>query len=315
MLTASVIIATYNRPDEVTDCIRSILIQTEKPVELIVVDDGDLPGVPLEAECTAAGINCKFHKKDTPGTTESRNAGVKLATGDIIIFFDDDTELEPDYIKEIMNVFRDDTKGTVGGVCGDLANPRALRTRDYIKGLFEWFFLLHGYREGRILPSGFCVDIGETPFPLKKICDVDFVAGYGMAYRKEVFKDLSFTKKYRAVSFGEDKDFSASVARKYRQVYTPKARIVHHFSKLMRPVNERWEQMRILGVYIFFKKHVKRSPFSWVFFWYAISGYLILRLLGLIIFPSSRKYLQLKGALGAIWDILSGNAPFVDSNR
>ena len=96
----SVIIPTYNRPEDLKNCIRSILNQSVKPDEVIVIDDGNLPEFPLLKECKDTGIHCIFHKKNIPGLTASRNAGVKLSTGDIIFFLDDDVELLSGYIKK-----------------------------------------------------------------------------------------------------------------------------------------------------------------------------------------------------------------------
>ena len=56
MLKSTAIIPTYNRPAELRNCINSLLEQTVKPDELIVIDDGNLFELPLEKECKNAGI-------------------------------------------------------------------------------------------------------------------------------------------------------------------------------------------------------------------------------------------------------------------
>ena len=105
MFKVTLIIPTYNRPKLIKDCIESILVQTRLPDELIVVDDGDLDEIPLEFQCIQAGIALRYIKKDVPGLTESRNAGVRIATGDIIFFLDDDVILDREYIDQIMVVY------------------------------------------------------------------------------------------------------------------------------------------------------------------------------------------------------------------
>ena len=119
-IKTSVIIPTYNRPQDLTNCMQSILSQSVKPDEIIVVDDGDLPGFPLLNECKGAGIRCIFHKKNIKknirGPAASRNAGVKLSFGEIIFFLDDDVKLFPDYIEKILKVYELDQKSIIGGV-------------------------------------------------------------------------------------------------------------------------------------------------------------------------------------------------------
>lgn len=63
MPQVSVIIPTYNRPAELTNCIQSILTQSEKPDEVIIIDDGALPAPPLQKECTERGIYYLYIKK------------------------------------------------------------------------------------------------------------------------------------------------------------------------------------------------------------------------------------------------------------
>ena len=50
MLTTTVIVPTYNRPAVLRDFVASLVKQTLPPDQFIVVDDGDLGGIPLAAE-------------------------------------------------------------------------------------------------------------------------------------------------------------------------------------------------------------------------------------------------------------------------
>ena len=122
MTKISVIIPTYYRPTELRNTIESILKQTTKPYEIIIVDDGDLKVLPFEEESKNVGINYIYYKKDNPGLTESRNKGIELSKGSIIFFLDDDVILSPNYIEEILSVYNNDRKQVVGGVGGIITN-------------------------------------------------------------------------------------------------------------------------------------------------------------------------------------------------
>ena len=308
MFKASVIIPTYNRPLELKNCIKSILEQTVKPYELIVVDDGNLSELPVKKECQEKGIHYIYLKKDKPGLTESRNKGIGLASGDIIFFFDDDVVLFPDYISEILSIYQNDKDGIVGGVGGEVVNRKPLKIRTCLRRLFDIFFLVTGFNEGKVLPSGFCVNYGDTEFTIKKIKKVDFLSGGVCSFRKEVFKEFLFnTEKYLGYGLGEDIEFSYRVSKKYTLIFNPKARLLHLDSPKMSIDDMREGRMYMMNRYIFFSEYVKKGWWSLLFFYYALFGYVSIRIISLIILPRREKAGELKGYFLAFGDILKGN--------
>ena len=308
MFKASVIIPTYNRPLELKNCIKSILEQTVKPYELIVVDDGNLSELPVKKECQEKEIHYIYFKKDKPGLTESRNKGIGLASGDIIFFFDDDVVLFPDYISEILSIYQKDKDGIVGGVGGEVVNRKPLKIRTCLRRLFDIFFLVTGFNEGKVLPSGFCVNYGDTEFTIKKIKKVDFLSGGVCSFRKEVFKEFLFnSEKYLGYGLGEDIEFSYRVSKKYTLIFNPKARLLHLDSPKMSIDDMREGRMYMMNRYIFFSEYVKKGWWSWLFFYYALFGYISIRIISLITLPRREKAGELKGYFLAFGDILKGN--------
>ncbi|MBU1003137.1 MAG: glycosyltransferase family 2 protein [Proteobacteria bacterium] len=308
MHSASVIIPTYHRPKELRDCLESLLAQTVKPLEVIVVDDGNLEEVPFKQEFLDAGIGFVYHKKDRPGLTESRNAGIELAKGEIIFFLDDDVILFPDYLEQILSVYSEN-QGFVAGVGGLEDNKPPLRPRDYIKRAFELPFLAWGLREGKVLPSGFCTQFGESPFPLRKVTQVDFLLGGVSSYHRDVFREFSFTERYREYGLGEDKDFSVAVSRRHPLYLNPKARLVHLEATAMRPEDRRWARMFLMGTYLLFRRHMWRGWWSWPVFWYAVAGHFLARCLALLLFPNRGKAEKIKGLIDAVTIIAGRKAP------
>ncbi len=308
MFKASVIIPTYNRPLELRECIQSILEQVVKPHELIVVDDGNLSTLPFENECKNAGIDYIYYRKDTPGLTESRNAGIRLAKGDIIFFLDDDVVLFPNFIEEIIKVYKADNKAEVGGVGGAIANNKPLKLRHRIRRIIDVFFLVSGLHEGKVLLSGFFTGFGMTGSPIKKIKEVDFLSGGVSSFRKEVFQTFHFTDKYRNYGFGEDKDFSFQVSKKYKLFFNPNAKLLHLEAPKMRPDKKLTGRKFVIGRYLFFKDHVKKAWWSWIFFYYALFGYILVRIIILIVSLDKNEISRLRGIFGAMRDILKGRA-------
>ncbi len=314
MHRASVIVPTYNRPKELGDCLASLLAQTVAPLEVIVVDDGALPDHPLEREFRDAGIGYVFLKKDRPGLTESRNAGIAVARGEVICFLDDDVILFPDYLEQILSVY-ESREGFVAGVGGLEDNKPPMRPRDYIKRLFELPFMSWGLREGRVLPTGFCTQFGESPFPLREVTRVDFLLGGVSSFNRDVFKEFSFTGRYREFGLGEDKDFTVAVSRRHPLYLNPRARLVHLEAAAMRPQDRRWARMFLLGTYMLFRRHKYRGWWSWPLFWYGVLGHVLARLIALAVFPNRGKLEKLKGLSDAVRLIARGRVPDLSTNH
>jgi len=305
VLRISIIIPTYKREGELNNALRSILIQTRLPQEVIIVDDGDMGGFPLQQLFEDSGIRTLYHRKKAPGLPESRNSGVQLSTGEVILFIDDDVILFPTYVEEIVKVFESDETGEIGGVGGSEANlikPMTLRNR--LRRLRDIIFLMGGFKEGRVLPSGYCTEYGSTGNPIMKYTEVDFLVGATSAYRMAVCQDYQFTENYREL--GEDKDFSYRVSRKYRLLINPNALLYHFESPLSRGNRRHRGRRGILGRYIFFRKYLFKSRYQWLFFYYALSGHIASRSLVALVSSDSGDREQLWGMLGATRDIVLG---------
>lgn len=94
----SIIVPVYNVEEYIEKCVNSIINQTYKNIEIILVDDGskDSSGKICD-ELKQKDSRIKVIHKENGGLSDARNAGLKIANGDYIGFVDSD-----DYIKEDM---------------------------------------------------------------------------------------------------------------------------------------------------------------------------------------------------------------------
>ncbi len=304
----TVIIPTYNRYDDLTVCIKSILQQSRLPDELIIIDDAQLPHVPLQAECEQRGIKVVYDKKDHPGLTASRNRGIALATGELLYFLDDDVELFPQYLENIARVFDQDKAGEIGGVGGVIVNDPPLTRSKKVRRLFDLCFMITGPVEGKVLPSGFCVNFGASGKAFDGLTAVDFLAGGVCAYRREVFIRQLFDENYQGYGLGEDKDFSYRLSHYYKLVITPDAQLNHYESVKMRFDKARLGFEFVLSRYRFFKTHVYRGPLSNIPFYYALFGYTLARTIITCLSFKATEFQRLKGIFSGIGHLLSGKA-------
>lgn len=96
----SVIVPVYNVEQYLTKCIDSIINQTKKELQIILVNDGstDSSGEICDNYKEKDGRICVIHKKNG-GLSSARNAGIDIATGEYLAFIDSDDWIEPDFFE------------------------------------------------------------------------------------------------------------------------------------------------------------------------------------------------------------------------
>ena len=90
----SVIIPTYNRENIITRAIDSVIHQTYKNWELIIVDDGSKDKTEEVIKPYLKNHKISYHYQKNKGVCEARNYGIKKAKGEYIAFLDSDDEFE-----------------------------------------------------------------------------------------------------------------------------------------------------------------------------------------------------------------------------
>lgn len=125
----SVIIPVYNVEDYVCECIESILNQTYKNLEIIIVIDGSTDN--SEKLCrNYDDERIQIVNKKNGGLSSARNAGIEVATGAFLSFIDSD-----DYIdsKMIENLYHDMVTFEADVACCnyDFCNEQSLITKDH----------------------------------------------------------------------------------------------------------------------------------------------------------------------------------------
>lgn len=93
----STIIPVFNRPEMLRQAVGSVLAQTYRPIEILVVDDGSTDETPKVAEALSAEYpgEVRFLRKENSGPGPTREAGRQLARGEFIQYLDSDDLLCP----------------------------------------------------------------------------------------------------------------------------------------------------------------------------------------------------------------------------
>jgi len=174
--------------------------QSYKNYEVIVVDDGSKDNT---LDKVRKFRNVKLIKQDHKGPAAARNLGVKHSKGDIILFTDADCVPDKNWIKNMINPFKDKKIVGVGGTYKTL-NRNSLIAR------------FVGY------------EIEERHEKLKKEKYTDFIGTYSAAYRKDIFLKFDGFDKSFPMASAEDPDLSFKMNEAgLKMVFQPKAFVYH----------------------------------------------------------------------------------------
>jgi hypothetical protein len=112
---AAVVVPTYERREDVSRAVRSVLAQTRGDFELIVVDDGSTDGTG-EA---LAGLDprVRYVWQENRGVAAARNAGLRLATAPVVAFLDSDNVWLPGHLETVLGALGRHPRAVLASTC------------------------------------------------------------------------------------------------------------------------------------------------------------------------------------------------------
>lgn len=109
----SIILTVHNRANRVADALRSLLAQTYRPLEIVVVDNASTDASrsvceDLLQQWQAAhrdpALSVLLLDEARKGASTARNCGLRAARGEWVAFFDDDDTMSPTFVAEMLHV-------------------------------------------------------------------------------------------------------------------------------------------------------------------------------------------------------------------
>jgi len=138
MPTVSVIIHTYNNEKFIAETVESVLNQTYKDYEIIVVDDGSEDGT--RDALIPYMQKIRYHYKENGGIASAKNAGISLSETEFVAFLDHDDLWVPDKLQLQMEHFNENPQiGLVYAKYTSFRDGKELRTKPE-KGYSGWIF-------------------------------------------------------------------------------------------------------------------------------------------------------------------------------
>lgn len=112
----SFIIPVYNRPEEVHELLESLsLIEESDEFEIIIVEDGSKERCESVCSRFRESLNIKYIFKENSGPGDSRNYGMKLASGDYFIILDSDVIVPSHYLSVVKKYLTQNFVDCYGG--------------------------------------------------------------------------------------------------------------------------------------------------------------------------------------------------------
>ena len=103
----SIIMPCYNDGAYIEEAVGSVLGQTYKDLEIIIVDDGSDDGYTKEVIDKLSDEKIKIYHTNHLRPAGARNYGIKMATGKYILPVDSDDRIEPSYIEKAVKILED----------------------------------------------------------------------------------------------------------------------------------------------------------------------------------------------------------------
>src|SRR5277367_6532363 len=207
--SVSVVIPTYRRAELVKRCIESLVEQDypHERYEVIVVEDGSREAESIVESFKSSHARVQYLNIPHGGAAAAYDAGLRLASCDLVAFIDDDAIAPPTWLHQIASILE---QGRPQGVIG---------TGGHISGEYP----LDNF-EASVSPTG---ELRWTGFGLfsSPPCDVDHLPGCNMAFRRDALLEIGGfdTRFSKTISWRHETDVCLRLRRQgYRLIYDPK---------------------------------------------------------------------------------------------
>ncbi len=209
----SIIIPTYNKFDYTYNCLKSIYKNTDiDQIEIIVVDDASSDET-INIKKYIKNIEVIKNEKSL-GFIKSCNKASQFANGRYLLFLNNDTQVQQDWLKFLLEVIEKDNKVALVG-------PKFV------------------YPDGRLQEAGGIIwndatgwNYGRFDEPEKPeynyLKEADYISGACILVRKELWNNIGgFDERYSPAYF-EDSDLAFEIRKRgYKVIYQPKSVVVH----------------------------------------------------------------------------------------
>lgn len=270
----SVVVPTYQRPEQIEPLLATFAEQTIRPAEIVIVDGAspDDSRTEVIVQQIAAGypIPIRYIRSERRGTSVQRNVGIENAVHEFVALIDDDIRLEPAYFEQIQAVFNADIEKRIGGVCGYIDNQYFDQRTSPRWRLHRGLRLFSTYEPGRYdRKTGYPINTYTQP-PFEGVREVDFLSGGYTVWRRGVFDGALQFAPFLGTGPLEDVHLSLRVAAVgWRLLQCGSARCQHIHAPSGRPNHWQAGYKKVINYWYTYRTTVpERSLINNIRFWY-----------------------------------------------
>jgi len=228
------VVATKDRPHDLRKMLRSLLGQTHRPDQTVIIDSSIEPVSGVKQEYPE--LNIKYIHHTPPSASAQRNIGIGSVDPDmeLIGFLDDDIVLAPNALERMLK-FWQAAPNYLGGCAFNLMNPFPRSASKLKESTLTRLLGLYSDKKGIVMPSGWQTLTGTV----KETIFVEWLPSTAAVWRKEIFGRFRFDEFFDGYSYLEDLDFSYSVNRHYKLAIAADSKYWHYPSPSGR-VSQYW---------------------------------------------------------------------------
>lgn len=284
------------RPQPLLQLLQSVKEQTIYPNEILIIDGStnDETSIMLQEN---AFNNLQYYivSAANRGLTKQRNFGISKvkSNSEIVFFLDDDIVLEPLYIQNILQTYKDKTDAA--GVGGFIINENSWNFvgQNYKPKLNEFFYDGYKIRNGSrfIARKIFKLDSNEPPGylsdfshgrslsflpPSGKTYSVEQLMGGVSSFKKEILERYKFSEYFEGYGLYEDADFTIRVSKQHQLYLNTSAKLSHFHAPEGRPNQYKYGKMVVRNGYYVWKVRNPNPKLINIIKWNAITILLII---------------------------------------
>ena len=272
LLPVSLLIPTMNRPQTLQRTLYSILAGTALPAQIVVVDQST--NEPSRNQCQKVldtlpdAVDKVFIHQNIPSSTAARNRAMAMARHDVMIFSDDDIEVFPNTLENIMRIMSNPEIAMIAGL--DDNTPPSRSNIGYLLGTKSFCNRKIGHVTASML--------GRYPDNVTATTPTQWAMGYFFVVRKSLcdLQGIKWDETLSSYAYAEDLDFSFSyykavAASGFRCILDPGVRVKHMVSREYRIPSRQSTWMYVVHRRYLSYKHGlgwrSRAAMNWCDFW------------------------------------------------
>lgn len=299
--TVTVSINTFNRPNDLFECLNSLSKQNRKDFDVLIINGGDEGSI--DKIVSSFNFPIRVIQQKRKGLVEARNLCWKEAQGEIVCIIDDDLIVSQGWLEEIVKTFLAE-KG-IGGVTGPtFISKEKAQNRDAIHliekfehGNLSWRligkFYLGFIMEGKVRDVGKILECGTftlgsnfpDSFNKDQLIEVDYLEACHMCFKRKLIAEVGgFDYCYTGTSEWSEPDLAFKIKKLgYRLVFNPKAVAEHRISTQGVYMARTYAYERSANFINFYFRHIKPNTLCKVSHFYSyllfLNGYWIYKAL------------------------------------